>query len=197
MEVHESEGLVGFGFIAYIAEMIVWVNGTFGAGKTTTAARLAEMWKGSRRFDPEQVGYALGNNLKDIPFSDFQDLPPWRLLVVENLDRISAFTGQDIIAIQTVLREDYWNEISSGLEARGQRVFHVVLECSDVLLTDRINNDQIDVGAREWRLAHIADYERARPWMIESADLVIDTGSRTPEQVARQILNSIATSSGA
>ena len=66
--------------------MIVWVNGAFGAGKTTTAARLTEMWKGSRRFDPEQVGYALGNNLKDIPFSDFQDLPPWRPLVVPGHD---------------------------------------------------------------------------------------------------------------
>jgi chloramphenicol 3-O-phosphotransferase len=39
--------------------MIVWLNGAFGAGKTSTARELAGMLAGVRQFDPEWVGYML------------------------------------------------------------------------------------------------------------------------------------------
>jgi len=39
--------------------VIVWLNGTFGSGKTTTALRLPALIPGSRLFDPETVGYML------------------------------------------------------------------------------------------------------------------------------------------
>ncbi|MBQ0895813.1 hypothetical protein KBX37_22400 [Micromonospora sp. U56] len=35
--------------------MIVWLNGAFGAGKTTVAAELCQRLPGARRFDPEWV----------------------------------------------------------------------------------------------------------------------------------------------
>ncbi|MEU4715141.1 hypothetical protein AB0F73_15975 [Micromonospora purpureochromogenes] len=35
--------------------MIVWLNGAFGAGKTTVAAELCRRLPGARRFDPEWV----------------------------------------------------------------------------------------------------------------------------------------------
>lgn len=60
--------------------MIVWLNGTFGAGKTTTAHELVYRSQGWRIFDPESVGYMLSDNLRDLEFSDFQDLPSWRRL---------------------------------------------------------------------------------------------------------------------
>jgi hypothetical protein len=37
--------------------MIVWVNGTFGAGKTTTATLLVDRLADGRLFDAEEVGY--------------------------------------------------------------------------------------------------------------------------------------------
>ncbi|WP_228834433.1 AAA family ATPase [Nocardia abscessus] len=33
--------------------MIIWLNGTFGAGKTTTAGELTALLPGSRIFDTE------------------------------------------------------------------------------------------------------------------------------------------------
>ncbi len=36
--------------------MIVWINGAFGAGKTTTATLLTEAMPGSLLFDPEDGG---------------------------------------------------------------------------------------------------------------------------------------------
>jgi hypothetical protein len=61
--------------------VIIWVNGTFGAGKTTTARQLAGRLANARPFDPEQVGYLLMRTLEDHEFGDFQDLAPWRELV--------------------------------------------------------------------------------------------------------------------
>jgi hypothetical protein len=42
--------------------VIIWLNGTFGAGKTTTAAELLTLLPGSRLFDPETVGFMLRPN---------------------------------------------------------------------------------------------------------------------------------------
>lgn len=95
--------------------MIIWVNGTFGAGKTTTATQLVELSTDLRLFDPEWVGYLLSNNLADHEFTDFQQLPPWRALVPPVADEIARFTGQHLVAVQTVLVEDYWQEIETGL----------------------------------------------------------------------------------
>ena len=39
--------------------MIIWLNGTFGAGKTTTARQLVQRLANTRLFDPELVGYLL------------------------------------------------------------------------------------------------------------------------------------------
>ena len=39
--------------------MIVWINGAFGAGKTTTARELIDLIPNSTLFDPEVIGAAL------------------------------------------------------------------------------------------------------------------------------------------
>jgi len=87
--------------------VIIWLNGTFGAGKTATGRQLASRLDNARRFDPELVGYLLMTALGDREFKDFQDLPPWRELVPVFTEKIVGFTGQHLIAVQTVLRQDY------------------------------------------------------------------------------------------
>ena len=39
--------------------MIIWLNGTFGAGKTATAKEQLPLVPDTRLFDPETVGYML------------------------------------------------------------------------------------------------------------------------------------------
>ena len=92
--------------------MIVWLNGTFGVGKPATAAELARIMPGSRVFDAEIVGYMLMTILQDQTFSDFQDLPPWRTLVPVVTAEIERHTGQHLLAVQTVLSQPYWGELS-------------------------------------------------------------------------------------
>ena len=74
--------------------MILWLNGAFGAGKTTVAHELARRLPGAFIYDPEEVGYFLRKNLPaamDRP--DFQDIPLWRELnypILATLDRKSV-----------------------------------------------------------------------------------------------------------
>ena len=138
--------------------MIVWINGPFGVGKTSTANAISEQ-TGWRLFDPEHVGYLLAANLRDLEFDDFQDLPPWRSLVPAVVDEIYRYTNPTaIIGVQTVLVERYWSELADGLAQRGLSVLHVVLDCEEAELRHRIENDEIESEALEWRLDHLAAF---------------------------------------
>lgn len=171
--------------------MIIWLNGAFGAGKTTTAAELAAIVPTARLFDPEMVGYLLMEYLKDHDFYDFQELQPWRTLVPVIANEIARFTRRDLIAAQAVLRESYWKDLQHGFKQHSLEVFHAVLDVEAQVLVRRINADNLEQKARKWRLDHIHDYCAARPWMLASADLVIDSTSMSATDVARSILRVI------
>jgi len=170
--------------------VIIWINGTFGAGKTATADQLVPLLDNTRVFDPELVGYMMRGCLADHRVDDFQDWPAWRRLVIETATAIASATGQDIIAVQSVLSADYWTEIREGLLERGLDVFHVLLTADTERLRHRIESDE-DKDAREWRLGHLGEMEAALPWMREAADLVVDTSSRSAAQAAALIASSL------
>jgi hypothetical protein len=125
--------------------------------------------------------------LEDHEFSDFQDLAPWRELVPVFTEKIALFTGQHLIAVQTVLREEYWQELTAGFERTPLDIFHVLLHVDSDVLAERIKADEALAVARQWRLDHISDYEKARPWMESAADLVIDTTHLPAPEVAERI----------
>jgi cytidylate kinase len=164
--------------------VVIWLNGTFGAGKTTTATALLGLVDGFRVFDPETVGYMLQPNLVDLPVSDFQHWAAWRPLVVATAHALIDQTGEDLIAPQTVLDEGYMAEILAGFARGGTAVFHVLLDCRLDVLRQRI---VASPEATEWRLAHLEAYEAARPWILSAAHLVVDTTTATPHEVAEAI----------
>ncbi|GAA1548265.1 hypothetical protein GCM10009804_00740 [Kribbella hippodromi] len=166
---------------------VIWINGTFGAGKTTTAGKLVELLEGARLFDPEHVGYLLKVNLSDQQFTDFQQLPPWRALVPAVIDEIIRFTGQHVIAPQTVLVESYWRELEAGLRSRGHDVVHVVLDADADTLHTRIDADPEGTAIRPWRHQHVAPYLAARPWLTTTANLTINTATTPADEVTTQI----------
>jgi shikimate kinase len=167
--------------------VIIWLNGAFGAGKTTTARQLAGRLANARHFDPEQVGYLLSAALPDREFRDFQDLPPWRELVPVFTEKIAAFTGQHLIAVQTVLREDYWRELTQGFQRASLDIVHVLLHVDSDVLAERIKADDAEATACQWRLDHIGDYEKSRPWLESAADLVVDATRLPAADVAERI----------
>lgn len=166
--------------------MIIWINGTFGVGKTSTARALCTN-PALRLFDPEFVGYMVGAQLKDHVFDDFQDLAPWRVLVPPVAKQIQDFTSTDLVAVQSVLNKTYWHELAAGIAEARMQLVHVVLDCDETILRRRIETDQEEQQAKEWRLDHIEAFHAARPWMLEAADLVIDTAHLTIDEVAAAI----------
>ncbi len=55
--------------------MIVWLNGAFGAGKTTAAYELHRRLENSFVYDPENAGCFLRKNMpEECHTPDFQDM---------------------------------------------------------------------------------------------------------------------------
>ena len=172
--------------------MIVWLNGTFGVGKTTTSRVLVDddRW---RAFDPEGVGSLLAKNLSDHAVSDFQPYPSWRLLVPMVADELIRFPGTHLVAAQSVLVEDYWHELASGLADLGHEVCHVVLDADPDTLHARIDADDEEPDfIRPWRHQHVDVYQSARAWLLPAADLVVDTVVLDAPAVAAEIRAAVA-----
>ncbi|WP_406315540.1 AAA family ATPase [Streptomyces sp. NBC_00118] len=167
--------------------MIIWLNGTFGAGKTTTAKELTSRIPDSRLFDAEKVGEMLWHVL-GVPERDFQDFPPWRGLVVETARQVLDYVGGTLVVTQTVLVEQYWQEIHTGLTQAGIPVHHFLLHADQDTLVERIETDTKpkSITARRWRLDHLADYRQSLSWLHRAAE-VIDTAEITPDRVAKII----------
>ena len=54
--------------------MIIWINGPFGAGKTTLAKRLRDRRSKSLIFDPEEIGFVVKETVPMPASGDYQDL---------------------------------------------------------------------------------------------------------------------------
>jgi broad-specificity NMP kinase len=171
--------------------MIVWINGTFGVGKSTTAAALVEWVSGYRLFDREHVGYMLMANLKGVDFDDFQDLAAWRALVPVVARHVHVATGQQLVAVQTVIDREYWTELRSGLEAEGFDVMHVLLDAEAEALVGRIRSDEHERDAEQWRLEHLGPYFEARTWLVDAADVVVDVSTASVDHAVEQIADAL------
>ncbi|MBO9555458.1 AAA family ATPase [Cellulomonas sp.] len=170
--------------------MIVWLNGTHGVGKTTTSALVQQLLPDARVLDAEKVGETLMDISPGLPSTDnFQHWPPWRPLVVETARRVLDYTGGTLVMPMTVLVEEYWREISTGLAAHGIPVRHFVLHADQDTLRGRI--ERAHAVPSPFRLAYLEPYaEAARTWLHREAE-VVDTAHLTPDQVAARIAGSV------
>jgi hypothetical protein len=164
--------------------MICWVNGSFGAGKTTLTEELKALCPGALVFDPEGVGFMLRDMVPPAPSGDFQDLPAWRLLVVETGRVLVQQHGGLVIAPMTVVSPSYAREIFGGLASYGIPVRHFFLKVPAARLRERITaqvihpaDPQRDAEVRRWRLGQVDRCTAAedtlpddtRMWIISSS----------------------------
>ncbi|MFE7834854.1 NUDIX domain-containing protein [Streptomyces sp. NPDC057474] len=182
--------------------MIVWINGAFGAGKTTTARELIELIPNSTLFDPEVIGGALTHMLpakRLAEVGDFQDLPSWRRLVVDTAAALLAELGGTLVVPMTLLRQEYRDEIFGGLASRRIPVRHLLLAPAETILRERIAGREIppdlpdgEMRMRQWAYDHMGPYRAALSgWLTADAHLV-DTGALTPYETARRIADAVA-----
>ncbi|MGW5427216.1 NUDIX hydrolase [Streptomyces sp. NPDC004059] len=180
---------------------VVWINGAFGAGKTTTARELIELIPHSTLFDPEVIGAGLTHLLpakRLAEVGDFQDLPIWRRLVVDTAAAMLAELGGTLVVPMTLLRQDYRDEIFGGLAARRIPVHHLLLAPAETILRERIAGREVppelpdgEIRVRQWSYDHIEPYRAAlASWLTADAHLV-DTSALTPYATAVRIADAI------
>ncbi|MFE1197074.1 NUDIX hydrolase [Streptomyces olivaceoviridis] len=180
---------------------VVWINGAFGAGKTTTARELIELIPNSALFDPEVLGGALTHLLPPKHLAeagDFQDLPIWRRLVVDTAAAMLAELGGTLVVPMTLLRQEYRDEIFGGLAARRIAVHHLLLAPAETILRERIAEREIppdlpdgEIRVRQWSYDHIEPYRAAlASWLTADAHPV-DTSDLTPYETAVRIADAV------
>ncbi|MFE7815032.1 NUDIX domain-containing protein [Streptomyces sp. NPDC057433] len=181
--------------------MIVWINGAFGAGKTTTARELIELIPNSALFDPEVIGGALSQLLPPkrlAEVGDFQDLPIWRRLVIDTAAAMLAELGGTLVVPMTLLRQEYRDEIFGGLAARRIPVRHVLLAPAETILRERIAGREVppdlpdgEMRIRQWSYDHIEPYKAALASWLTADAYPVGTGSLSPYDTAVRIAEAV------
>jgi 8-oxo-dGTP pyrophosphatase MutT (NUDIX family) len=182
--------------------VIVWINGAFGAGKSSTARELIDLIPNSTLFDPELIGAGMRHLLpakRLAEVGDYQDLPIWRRLVVDTAAALLAELGGVLVAPMTLLRQDYRDEIFGGLASRRIAVRHVLLAPAETILRERIAAREAFPGdaeeserVRRWAVGNIERYQAALGWLAGDAH-VIDNSRLGPRAVAAAVAEAVRT----
>ncbi len=170
--------------------MIVFINGPFGVGKTTTAKLLAEQISRAKILDPEDIGTMLQNTVGKIkPVDDFQEYRAWSYLTVQAARLLLlAFKGPLIIPM-TIANKERWLYLAGGMRSFDKRFIAVRLTCSEDELRSRILSRPDAEGPHKWCLDHLNDGLQ----IMRDSDYgdEIRTDGREPQQVVALILEKI------
>jgi len=151
--------------------VIIWINGGFGAGKTTLAEELHRRLPDAVVYDPEDVGLMLWKWMP--PNGDFQHLPSWRQLVVATALSLRRHHAETLIVPMSLIRDTYRAEILGGLADAGEEVLHVFLEADASALRERLNARVSRPDIQEWEQA-------AREFGMTGVDEMVAAAARQP-----------------
>jgi AAA domain len=150
--------------------VIIWINGGFGAGKTTLAGELHRRLPDALVYDPEDVGLMLWKWMP--PNGDFQHLPAWRELAVATALSLRRHHAETLIVPMSLIRDAYRAQILGGLAGAGEQVLHVFLEVDAGVLRERLNA-RVTAPGREWDQA-------AREYGMTGVDEMVAAAARQP-----------------
>jgi hypothetical protein len=172
--------------------VVCWLNGSFGAGKTTVSEHLVMRWPEALVFDAELPGFML-REIVPSPPEDFQDLRVWRRSAVDTAAMLLAEYQRPLLVPMTVVNMGYLREIFDGLGAAGANVRHFFLDVPPQTLRRRIQEQVIwpddvvrDAEVRRWRLEQVERCARAAEVLPE--DAVVLDGERSPTELAERVL---------
>ena len=171
--------------------MIIWLNGGFGAGKTTLAEELPRRLPDAVVYNPEDVGLMLWKWLP--PNGDFQHLPSWRELVVATALSLRRHHAKTLIVPMPLIRDAYRTEILGGLGAAAEEVLHVFLEVDACVLRERLNarvthpDRDWDRAARELGMTGVDEIVAAAACQ-PGGTLMLRSDLLTPAELADEVL---------
>ena len=169
---------------------VVWINGAFGAGKSTVAKRLAAALPDAAVFDPEPLARLIRAAMPPARRpSDYQDSALWRHLTVEAVGGLATSSGVVIVPM-TLIDERYFADTIGVLRASGVHVHHFSLTASPATIRRRLLKRQVT------RLMH----PRSTRWAIDRVERCcaaladpafheqIDTDALTVTEIVDRIL---------
>jgi hypothetical protein len=165
--------------------MIVFLNGPFGVGKTTTGRILATLLPHAVHYNPEHIGAAL--RFAHGPFygaEDYQDLAIWRRLVPVGA-RLYRLRYRTLVMPMTVWRRDYLDELVDGLRGADEdlRLFQLTAPADEIRA--RVLGRPDARGSHAWWWSHL---ESGLAMANDTAfGEPIDTAGLSPLQVASAI----------
>lgn len=120
--------------------MILWINGAFGAGKTTAAYELNRRIENSYIYDPENAGYFIRKNIPQQMNTEdnFQDYKLWRDFNLKMISFIADSFDGTIIVPMTVINRQYYDELILKLSER-YTVKHFILYASEKVILKRLS----------------------------------------------------------
>jgi hypothetical protein len=171
--------------------VIIWLNGGFGAGKTTLAEELHRRLPEAVVYDPEDVGIMLWKQIG--PNDDFQHLPSWRELVVATALSLRRHHADTLIVPMSLIRDDYRAEILGGLADAGEELVHVFLQAEAGVLRERLKarvpipNNPGNPEARGFGLRYV-DAAVGAAARQPAGTLVLRSDRLTPAELADEVL---------
>lgn len=125
--------------------MIIWINGSFGVGKTSIAELLKNELYKSFIYDPEEIGGFL-SNMFNHEKDDFQDYELWRTLNSDILKYLCSIY-EIVIVPMTIISNEYYDEIVNELETTGIKINHFILCASKENIINRLDSRE---NSTEW-----------------------------------------------
>jgi predicted kinase len=171
--------------------VIIWINGGFGAGKTTLAKELHRRLPDAIVYNPEDVGLMLWKWMP--PNGDFQHLPSWRELVVATALSLRRHHTDTLIVRMSLIRDAYRAEILGALADAGEEVLHVFLAADADTLRERLNARVTHPGkdweqvARESGMTGIDEMVAAAARQPDGT-LMLRSDTLTPAELADKVL---------
>jgi predicted kinase len=167
---------------------IIWINGSFGVGKTTIARELTGQWPRAVLFDPELVGSLLRAVVpQDLQTEDYQDMALWRDVTTATAAALVHRTRRPVVVPMTLVVPEYFEDVIGSLRRAGIEVRHFTLRASRDTIQQRLQ-ERADTTDWTWAqidrcLASLDDPRFARH---------IETDGRQIAEVANEIRHALS-----
>ena len=180
--------------------MIVLINGSFGAGKTTVARLLRGALPGSAIYDPEWAGLFLMRlsrwaTLGRAGAKDFQDIRLWRRSAVAGVKLCRSFVPGPVIVPMTFSHRPYFDEVLAGLGHLDPEVRVFCLKAALPTVKKRLagRGTKIEGPGAEWMARRIVECAEAHrdPHFGEP----VETEDRSAREVAADVTERLQASS--
>ncbi|GGA68214.1 AAA family ATPase [Ornithinibacillus halotolerans] len=173
--------------------MIILLNGAYGVGKTTIANELLTKVDNSILYDPEEVGYMLRNIITDDMkkqeehTDNFQDLLPWKRLVVTVAKELITTYEKNLIIPMTIYKKEYLSYIINGIKECDPNTFHFCLIANKSTIHNRLLKRGEEAG--NWCFQQTDRCLEA--FQDDIFQIKINTDQKSSHQVVEEIMKQI------